>query len=795
MDAHLIGLLNDVLLPGETRTFRTPVLDRATQTALRTSAPEQLAVLCVTARGELPTMVVARWATLSQVLRVDEDGVTLRGLARARILSAYGDAPPYSAVLEPETSGGGDAQAHGDLPACITEAHRLLAALDGGARPSHAGWAHALREAIATLLRASADPSAPAELLALPMPEALRKRAQDLAVARATHEAGCELERALAKITAEPQLERVQRRQLWSQVVALQRRLDLFEPDVADDEHEELPHLQRRLQQAGLPKAARLVGKRGLQLLRKMETSNHDYSVRLGHLDFLARLPWHPDPPVELDLAQLQRQLDAGHAGLGEPKRRILEYFAVRSLGGKSKGTVLCLAGPPGVGKTSLAISIARTLGRPLARVSLGGVHDESEIRGHRLSFVAAAPGRILRGIADAGSASCVMLLDEIDKVGTERGRSPSAALLEVLDPHQNGSFRDNYLGVPFDLSDVLFICTANDIAKISGPLRDRLEILELEGYTTREKLDIATRHLVGPAARDCGLPDAEVLAPEVLERIIEGYTREAGVRELTRKITALFRGRALELAQLAQQAGQTGTSSDEAPRAAAIDIDELTRRLGPPRFRERARAQQLPVGVATGLSVGPFGGATMFVEVGCMPGRGELRLTGRLGEVLRESAQAVLAHLRLEPERHGFEAQALRSDWHVHLPEAATAKDGPSAGVALFAAMLSVLRKTPLPADVAMTGEATLMGDVLPIGGVRAKLLAAERAGMRLVLLPQDNLADVPADVGVQVQGVSTLAEVALALGLGAPLASEVASTEAEPAAASASEHAGGEA
>ena len=736
MDAKLIGLINDVLLPGETRSFRAPVLDGATLQALRTEAPEQLAALCVTARGELPTMVLARWATLAQVLRVDQDGVTLRGLARARILSAFGDVAPYSAVLEMEVEQ--DQGALGELRQSIREAHRLLAALEGGADPSHAGWVEALRDAIATLLRAVSDPATARELVALPLPEALRKRAQDLAVAQAAHEAGCELEAALAKIAADPQLDVVQRRQLWSQLVALQRRLDLFEPEVADEDHEELPHLQRRLQQAGLPKSARLVAKRGLRLLRTMTTSNHDYSVRLGHLDFIARLPWHPDPPVSLDLAELERHLEAGHAGLAEPKRRILEYFAVRSLGGKSTGTVLCLAGPPGVGKTSLAVAIARALGRPLARVALGGVHDESEIRGHRLSFVAAAPGRILRGIADAGSASCVMLLDEIDKVGTERGRSPAAALLEVLDPHQNAHFRDNYLGVPFDLSDVLFICTANDVSKISGPLRDRLEILELEGYTTREKVDIAMRHLIGPAARDCGLPSADLLGPEVVEQVVEGYTREAGVRELTRKITALFRGRALELAQ------RGPSSSDAAPA--------------------------VPIGVATGLSVNAVGGSTMFVEVGRMPGRGELRLTGRLGEVLRESAQAVLAHLRLEAQRLGIEDRALRGDWHVHLPEAATSKDGPSAGVALFAAMLSVLRQTSLPADVAMTGEATLMGDVLAIGGVRAKLLAAERAGMRLVLVPRDNLADVPDDVRVEVLGVSTLAEVAQALGLGSP-------------------------
>jgi ATP-dependent Lon protease len=776
MDAQLIGLLNDVLLPGETRTFHAPVLDRATQQMLRKEAPERLAVLCVTARGELPTMVVARWATLARVLDVDEHGVTLQGLARARILSAFGDVAPYSAVLESERASESDTGEPGELSQCISEAHRLIAALDGGARPTRAGWADELRAAIASLLRAVADPAALGQAVARPLPEALREQAQALAVAQLAHEAGCELEAALRKLAADPQLEPTQRRQLWSQLVALQRRLDLFEPEVADEEHEELPHLQRRLQQAGLPKAARLVAKRSLRLLRAMETSNHEYAVRLGHLDFMVRLPWHPDPPATLDLAELQRQLEAGHAGLLEPKRRILEYFAVRSLGGKSAGTVLCMVGPPGVGKTSLAVAIARALGRPLARVALGGVHDESEIRGHRLSFVAAAPGRILRGIADAGSASCVMLLDEIDKLGTDRGRSPASAMLEVLDPHQNAHFRDNYLGVSFDLSDVLFICTANDATKISGPLRDRLEILELEGYTTREKVEIAIRHLVGPAARDCGLPDADLLEPEVIEQIIEGYTREAGVRELTRKITALFRARALEIAQSSEGLSTRAPENREAILGSVfrriaekhLSSEEVVRRLGPPRYRERARAQRLPVGVATGLSVGPFGGSTMFVEVGRMPGRGELRLTGRLGEVLRESAHAVLAHLRLEAGQYGIERESLDGDWHVHLPDAATAKDGPSGGVALFAAMLSVLRQTPLPADVAMTGEASLMGDVLPIGGVRAKLLAAERAGMRAVIVPRDNLSDVADDVAVEVHAVSTLSEVAAALGLG---------------------------
>jgi len=750
----LLGLLGDVLLPGETRSFAPPALDRAALQRLRLSDTHTITVVCITAWGELPSMVIARWGTVAEVLQIDEHNVTLRGLQRACIQTALGDVQPHAATIETEVTHPDNE----DHASWIRGAHRVLAALDLGARPSHEGWQPGLRDSLAALLRSLSESSRQREWLDRPIPEGLEALAEAWSTALGVKEAECSLEGALRKVAEEPKLGKTDRRRLWSQLVGLQRRLDLFDPEFTDNDLEELSYLEKRLQQGGLPKEARSAAKRGLRMLRKMETSNHDYATMLGHLDFMARLPWHPDPGVEFDLAALRRELDAEHAGLQTIKQRILEYFAVRQLGGKAKGTVLCLAGPPGTGKTSLAVAIARALRKPLARVALGGVHDESELRGHRLSFVAAAPGRILRGIADVGSASCVMLLDEVDKVGTDRGRSPQAALLEVLDPQQNEHFRDNYLGVPFDLSDVLFICTANRTEDISGPLRDRLEILELEGYSTREKLAIASSHLVPRVAADCGLFVPPEIPASVLETIIEQYTREAGVRELTRKLGDVFRARALE---------QVTRGSKTA--SMAIDVGEVAARLGPARYRERPRVDGLPIGVATGLGVMGHGGARLFVEVGRLPGKGELRLTGRLGEIMRESARTVLGHLRLFAAAYGIEGDASPSnyDWHVHMPEAAIAKEGPSAGVALLAGMLSVSLGKALPASVGMTGEVSLMGDVLAVGGIRAKLLAAERAGLVRVLIPAENVADVPEGMAMEVIPVASVAEAARALGL----------------------------
>jgi len=741
-DLPLVGLVNDVLLPGETRSFRVPVIDAASLQRLSEAPPEQLAVLCITTPAELPSLAAARWVTVASLLQASPTEATLLGLRRQRIAKASGGQSPYRAALMP-----GERMTESTPQSVVSEAHRLLAALDRGAPLPEDAEHGALDAALLALARACMNPEQLRACSNLPLHEILRKQAQQLTLNQVLDEQSCELEKQLEQLAGEPTLTDDQRRQIWSQVIAVQRRLDVYEPGVSDTDVEEVAHLQRRLQQAGLPKAARVAAKRGLRMLRNMKTADHDYSTRLGHLEFMAELPWCSEPPPKLSLAHLRRQLDADHFGLDDAKRRIVEYFAVRALGGRAAGTVLCLAGPPGVGKTSLARSIASALNRPLARVALGGVHDECEVRGHRLSFVAAAPGRILRGMAESGSAACVMLLDELDKVAYHDGRSPGAALLEVLDPEQNHGFRDHYLGVPYDLSQVLFLCTANDLGRISGPLRDRLEIIELSGYALAEKLAIARQHLLARMAKDCGLSAAPSVEDSLLERLIEGYTREAGVRDLGRKLSTLFRARAVELLETHER-GATATSTDER----ALSWEEIRAALGPERFRRRARPETLPVGVATGLSVDASGGATLYVEVGCMPGSGELRSTGRLGEVMRESVNAALAHIKIDPERYGIERRRLSDDLHLHVPEGAIAKDGPSAGIAIFAALLSALRDEPLPADLALTGEITLTGDVLPVGGIRAKLLAAERAGLRRVLVPTDNRADIPADLSLEV-------------------------------------------
>jgi ATP-dependent Lon protease len=755
-DLPLLGLLNDVLLPGETRTFRAPVVDAGSLRRLTEAPPERLAALCITLPAELPALAAARWATLARVLQVNTEELTLLGECRQRITKATGGQSPYRAQLLQQ-----ERMVESTTDSVLTEAHRLLAALDRGAPLPAEAEPGALDAALLALGRACMTQAQLRDSCNLPLHEILRKQAQRLTLDQAIGEHSCELERQLEQLAGEPTLSDDQRQQIWSQVIAVQRRLDVYEPGVSDTDVEEIGHLQRRLQQAGLPKAARVAAKRELRMLRGMKTSDHDYSPRLGHLEFMAELPWCSEPPPQLSVARLRQQLDTDHFGLDEAKRRIVEYFAVRALGGRAAGTVLCLAGPPGVGKTSLARSIAHALERPLARVALGGVHDECEIRGHRLSFIAAAPGRILRGVADVGSMACVMLLDELDKVSYHEGRSPGAALLEVLDPEQNHVFRDNYLGVPYDLSQVLFICTANDVSAISGPLRDRLEIIDLSGYALAEKLAISKRHLLSRMAKDCGLSTTPALDDSTLERLIEGYTREAGVRDLGRKLSALFRSRAVVQLESRERATvATVALSPDAPLAPdkPLTWDEARAVLGPERYRRRARPDTLPVGVATGLSVDASGGATLYVEVGVMPGSGELRSTGRLGEVMRESVNAALAHIKIDPERYGIARRRLSDDLHLHVPEGAIAKDGPSAGIAIFAALLSALRDEPLPADLAMTGEITLTGDVLPVGAVRAKLLAAERAGLRRVLIPADNRADVPSDLSLEVISIDRI-------------------------------------
>jgi ATP-dependent Lon protease len=775
VELPLIGLLEDSILPGEERNFTAPVVDATALAALARAAAEpdaqgkRLFALTIASALELPSLVTARWGTECAIVAATADGasITLRGLRRGRLVSARGKESPYRAEVDADA----DASGGPALADLVAAAHGLTAALEVGALDAVTESPERLSAAIFALGRAATPKDLVPELAQHPPAEAMRRLTQALAARAPGEHASCVLEQQIRALMDKPELPKALRQRLWSQVVEIQRRLDVYDPTVAE-EGDDVARLQRRLMQAGLPKGAREVAKRELRLLRSMQSNHHDYSTYLAHLEFMARLPWQPDPHRDIDLDAVQAALDRAHFGLDKAKQRVLEYLAVRALGGESASMILCLSGPPGVGKTSIARAIAEALGRPFVRVPLGGVHDESEIRGHRLSFVAASGGRVLKGIAQAGSASALVLLDELDKIGADRQRSPMAALLEVLDPEQNDHFQDNYLGIPYDLSHVLFVATANDTQLMHPTLLDRMEPVEIEGYTAHEKTTIARTHLIPRLRAEHGLPDAPTVDEDALTLVIEGHTRESGVRQLRRALASVFRSRALALVRArGAQGAQAQAEWPGLPVSVKAPMDlsgrpvtraEVAEVLGPPRFAVQRVSESLPVGVATGLSVGTAGGALMLVEVGLMPGKGDLALTGRLGEVLQESVRAALAHLRVAPDRYGVDrARLAASDVHLHLPEAATAKDGPSAGTAVFAALVSALAGMRLPADLALTGEISLTGRVLPVGGVRAKLLAAERAGIRRVILPEDNRADVPADLALEIVFTRSLDEV----------------------------------
>ncbi len=499
----------------------------------------------------------------------------------------------------------------------------------------------------------------------------------------------------------------------------------------------ETADLAEAIAKAHLPPEVEAHAQKELKRLEKMSETAVEYSMLRTYLEWLSELPWSTLTEDKIDLPEASRILDEDHFGLDKVKRRILEYLAVRKLNPQGKSPILCFVGPPGVGKTSLGQSIARATGRKFARVSLGGVHDEAEIRGHRRTYVGALPGNIIQAIRKAGARNCVMMLDEVDKLGAGFHGDPASALLEVLDPEQNATFRDNYLGVPFDLSKVLFICTANVLDAIPGPLRDRMEVISLPGYTEEEKEQIARRYLLQRQREANGLaPGQCTIAGDAIRAIIHDYTREAGVRNLEREIGAAFRHAAMRIAEGSVQ-------------QVHIDAADLPAILGPKKFEsELAMRTSLP-GVATGLAWTPVGGDILFVEASRTPGAGKLILTGQLGDVMKESAQAALtlvkahsAQLRIAPEM--FE----KSDIHVHVPAGAIPKDGPSAGVAMFVALASLMMERPAHNDRAMTGEISLRGLVLPVGGIKEKVLAALRAGITTVLLPARNrkdLEDIP--------------------------------------------------
>ncbi|MFL6674398.1 MAG: endopeptidase La [Massilia sp.] len=555
----------------------------------------------------------------------------------------------------------------------------------------------------------------------------------------------------------------------------LREQLKTIQTELGDTDNDdaELADLREKIARAGMPEDIQTHALKEMRRLEKMSDASVEYSMLRTYLEWMTELPWARAPEEPIDLAQARAILDEDHFGLDRIKRRILEYLAVRKLNPNGKSPILCFVGPPGVGKTSLGQSIARATGRKFVRVSLGGVHDEAEIRGHRRTYVGALPGNIIQAIRKAGTRSCVMMLDEVDKMGASFHGDPSAALLEVLDPEQNSTFRDNYLAVPFDLSQVLFICTANMLDTMPGPLRDRLEIISLPGYTGEEKEQIARRYLVPRQLAANGLKPGQVtLTDESVRHVIHDYTREAGVRNLEREIGSVFRHAAVRIAE-----GQATEITIDAPDLAAI--------LGPKKFEsEIAMRTSLP-GVATGLAWTPVGGDILFVEASRVAGSGRLILTGQLGDVMKESAQAALTLVKAQGASLGLGPDVFRrNDVHIHVPAGATPKDGPSAGVAMFVALASLARGTPVRSDCAMTGEISLRGLVLPVGGIKEKVLAALRAGITTVLLPARNekdLDELPDDARKQLQFVllHTVDE-AVAQALGLPVRSRVAAAEA---------------
>jgi ATP-dependent Lon protease len=553
------------------------------------------------------------------------------------------------------------------------------------------------------------------------MDKVTRMLAHRIEVLRLSHEIGRQTKASLD--------ERQREVLLREQMAAIQRQLGEGE----EGKSAELAELGEAITRAKMPKEVEDQARKELRRLERMNEAAAEYGMIRTYLDWLIDLPWAlPEEESPIDIGEARRILDEDHYGLDKIKRRIVEYLAVRKLAPHGKAPILCFVGPPGVGKTSLGQSIARAMDRKFVRVSLGGVHDEAEIRGHRRTYIGALPGNIIQAIRKAGARNCVMMLDEIDKLGRGVHGDPSAALLEVLDPEQNNSFRDNYLGVPFDLSRVVFLTTANMLDTIPGPLRDRMEVISLAGYTAEEKFQIARRYLVGRQMEANGLKEGQVeIDDAALGDIIQHYTRESGVRNLEREIGKALRHAAVRIAE-----GESGNIR--------ITLDDLQTILGSPQFENEVAMRTSVPGVATGLAWTPVGGDILFIEATRIPGSGKLILTGQLGDVMRESAQAALSIVKNRAEDLGIDDKRFeKADVHVHVPAGAIPKDGPSAGVAMFMALVSLMTGRTVASDTAMTGEISLRGLVLPVGGIKEKVVAAARAGIKRVLLPARNRKD----------------------------------------------------
>jgi len=671
--------------------------------------------------------------TLGSIVRLLKlmDGtlrVMIQGIDRVRLTDLQQSGEWLSAIWEPlPLVGVGDARVEPLKRNVVSQFGRVI-----DLAPYLADELHEVLEGItdpgklADFVAANLDLSLPAkaELLSLgDIPRRLERLAEFLAEELQVLEVGSQIQEKVKAKLDEHQREYVLREQL--RVI----RQELGE-EGSDDE---LQDLMTKLDGSGLSTEARRIADRELKRLKQMSPQSAEYHVARTYLEVIAALPWERVSPDRLDLKAAREVLDRDHYDLATIKDRILEHLAVRTLNPDARGSILCFVGPPGVGKTSLGQSIAEALGRKFTRVSVGGVRDEAEIRGHRRTYVGAIPGRILHALERCETRNPVLMLDEVDKMGSDVRGDPTAALLEVLDPAQNGTFVDHYLEIPFDLSGVLFIATANSLAQIPDPLLDRMEVLTLAGYTPAEKLAIAKRFLLPRQLKETGLvADLANLADGALERLSAEYTREAGVRQLEREIQGVLR-------KVARQVVEDGRA---AVKVSAKNLEEFA---GQPKVQNEVAGRVAEIGVATGLAWTPSGGDIIFIEAIQMPGRGQITLTGQLGDVMRESAQAAWSLLRARAGALGIPPTTFaNSDVHLHVPAGAVPKDGPSAGITIATALASLLCRRPARHDVAMTGELTLRGRVLPVGGLREKLTAAARAGVRTVLVPERNRSDL---------------------------------------------------
>ena len=517
-----------------------------------------------------------------------------------------------------------------------------------------------------------------------------------------------------------------------------------------DGEGGDLEDIAQSIDDSDLPDEVEEVCRKQLNRLRMMQPASSEYGVTRNYVETLLDVPWHKQTQDKLDIKEARKILDEDHYDLDKVKKRIVEYLAVRKLKNDMKGPILCLVGPPGVGKTSLGRSVARALGREFVRISLGGIHDESEIRGHRRTYVGALPGRIVQGLRKAQTNNPVFMLDEVDKIGRDFRGDPSAALLEVLDPEQNKTFSDHYLEIPVDLSNVLFVATANMLDPISAPLRDRMDVIEIPGYTAQDKMHIARQFLIPKALESHGITEENLtFDEEALDKVIRNYTREAGVRNLERRVADIARGVAVKVAESFEKA-----DTEEEMEVVEVEVDKelVSKYLGPERYEYEVAQRTSHPGVATGLAWTAAGGDILFIESTKMPGKGELVLTGQLGDVMKESVRAALSYIRSRASEYDIDENFMReNDIHIHVPAGAIPKDGPSAGITMYISLLSLLTHTKVRSDVAMTGEITLRGNILPVGGIKEKVLAAHRSGIKRVVLPERNkkdLVDVSDDI-----------------------------------------------